>query len=44
MWVSLMNRKDQAMASFMVFKSRAEAKSGRKIRTLCMDRGGEFTA
>jgi hypothetical protein len=44
MWVSLMSSKDQAMASFMAFKSQAEAESRRKIRTLHRDRDGEFTA
>jgi transposase InsO family protein len=44
MWVSLMSSKDQAMASFMAFKSQAKAESRRKIRTLHRDRDGEFTA
>jgi hypothetical protein len=43
MWVSLMSSKDQALASFMAFKSQAEADSERKIGTLHMDRGEEFT-
>jgi transposase InsO family protein len=44
MWVSLMSSKDQAMTAFMAFKGRAEAESGRKLRTLRTDHGGEFTA
>jgi transposase InsO family protein len=44
MWVSLMSSKDQSMASFVAFKSRTEAESGRKLGTLCTDHGGEFTA
>jgi hypothetical protein len=43
MWVSLMSNKDQALASFVAFESWAEAESGRKIRTLHTNHGGEFT-
>jgi transposase InsO family protein len=43
MWDSLMSSKDQAMASFVLFKSRAKAKFVRKIGTFCTDHGGEFT-
>jgi hypothetical protein len=36
--------KDRAMAAFMMFKAQTEAKCGRKLETLCIDHGGEFTA
>jgi hypothetical protein len=43
MWISLMGSKDQDLASFMAFKSRAKAKSKKKVGTLCTYHGGEFT-
>ena len=36
--------KDEAAAAIKKFKMRAEAKSGKKLRTLRTDRGGEFTS
>jgi hypothetical protein len=37
MWISLMASKDQALVSFVTFRSQAEAESGRKVGTLCTD-------
>jgi transposase InsO family protein len=44
MWISLMASKDQALVSFVTFRSQAEAESGRKVGTLRTDCGGGFTA
>lgn len=44
MWVALLSSKDGAMAAFLNFQARVEAETGRKVGTLCTDRGGEFTA
>jgi hypothetical protein len=43
MWVVLLATKDEALATFITFKTRAEAEAGRKLGTLRTDRGGEFT-
>jgi transposase InsO family protein len=43
MWLMLLATKDEALAAFTAFQARAEAEAGRKIGTLCTDRGGEFT-
>jgi hypothetical protein len=44
MWLVLLATKDEALVAFTAFQVRAEAEAGRKIGTLCTDRGGEFTA
>jgi hypothetical protein len=44
MWLVLLAMKDEAFSAFTTFKARAEAEAGRKIGTLCTDRGGEFMA
>jgi transposase InsO family protein len=44
MWLVLLATKDEALAAFTAFQARAEAEAGRKIGTLRIDRGGEFTA
>jgi transposase InsO family protein len=44
MWLVLLATKDEALAAFTAFQVRAEAEAGRKIGTLCTDRGGEFMA
>ena len=36
--------KDEAPAAIKKFKMRAEAESGKKLRVLRTDRGGEFTS
>jgi hypothetical protein len=44
MWLVLLATKDEALAAFTAFQARAKAEAGRKIGTLCIDCGGEFTA
>jgi hypothetical protein len=44
MWLVLLATKDEALAAFTAFQTRAEAEAGRKIGTLHTDHGGEFTA
>ena len=44
MWLQLLTRKDKAAAAIKKFKTRAEAESGKKLRVLRIDRGGEFTS
>ena len=44
MWLQLLTSKDEAAAVIKKFKMRAEAKSGKKLRVLRTDRGGEFTS
>jgi IS30 family transposase len=44
MWLVLLAMKDDALAVFTAFQVRAEAEAGRKIGTICTDRGEEFTA
>jgi transposase InsO family protein len=43
MWLVLLATKDEALVAFTAFQAQAEAEAGRKIGTLCTDRGGEFT-
>jgi hypothetical protein len=43
MWLVLLATKDEALAAFTTFQAWAEVEAGRKIGTLCTDRGGEFT-
>ncbi|XP_066380101.1 uncharacterized protein [Miscanthus floridulus] len=43
MWLQLLTSKDEAAAMIKKFKIRAEAESGKKLRVLKTDRGGEFT-
>ena len=44
MWLQLLMSKDEAEAAIKKFKTRAEAESGKKLRVLRTDRGGEFTS
>ena len=44
MWLQLLTSKDEAVAVIKKFKARAEAESGKKLRVLRTDRGGEFTS
>ena len=44
MWLQLLTSKDEAAAAIKKFKMRAEAESGKKLRVLRTDRGGEFTS
>ena len=43
MWLQLLMSKDEA-AAIKKFKMHAEAESGKKLRVLRTDRGGEFTS
>lgn len=43
MWLQLLMSKDEAAAAIKKFETRAEAESGKKLRVLRTDRGGEFT-
>ena len=44
MWLQLLTSKDEAAAAIKKFKVRVEAESGKKLRMLRTDRGGEFTS
>ena len=43
MWLQLLTSKDEVAAVIKKFKMRAEAESGKKLRVLMTDHGGEFT-
>ena len=43
MWLQLLMSKDEAAEAIKKFKARVEAESGKKLRVLRTDRGGEFT-
>jgi hypothetical protein len=43
MWLTLLTTKDQAATAIKRFKAGAEVETGRKLRLLRTDRGGEFT-
>ena len=44
MWLQLLTSKDEAAVAIKKFKTRAEAKSGKKLLVLRTDQGGEFTS
>ena len=44
MWLQLLTSKDEAAAMIKKFKMHAEAESGKKLRVLRTDCGGEFTS
>ena len=44
MWVAMLPSKDRAGEAIKEIKAQAEGESGRKLGTLCTDRGGEFTS
>ena len=44
MWLQLLTSKTEAAEAVKKFKARAEAESGKKLRVLWTDRGGEFTS
>ncbi|WVZ79341.1 LOW QUALITY PROTEIN: hypothetical protein U9M48_026932 [Paspalum notatum var. saurae] len=44
MWLRLLTTKDQAAEAIKEIKARAEAETGKKLRVLRTDRGGEFTS
>ena len=43
MWLTLIASKDEAATAIKQFKARTEVESGRKLKALRTDRGGEFT-
>jgi transposase InsO family protein len=43
MWLCLLSSKDQTPAAIQRFKAAAEVESGRKLKVMCTDWGGEFT-
>jgi hypothetical protein len=44
MWLCLLAGKDQAPAAIRRFKAAAELETGRKLKVLRTDRGGEFNS
>ena len=44
MWVEMLQTKDQAFGFFKNIKLRAETESGKRLKGLRTDRGGEFTS
>ena len=44
MWLQLLTSKTEAAESVKKFKALAEVESGKKLRVLRTDRGGEFTS
>jgi transposase InsO family protein len=44
MWLHLLSSKDQVVAAIRNFQSAVEVESGRKLKVLRTDRGGEFTS
>jgi transposase InsO family protein len=44
MWLQLLTSKNEAAEAVKKFKARSEAESGKKLRVLRTDRGGEFTS
>ena len=44
MWLQLLTSKTEAAEAVKKFKARVEAKSGKKLRVLRTDHGGEFTS
>ena len=44
MWLQLLTSKDEAAEAIKKFKAHVEAESGKKLRVLRTDRGGEFTS
>jgi len=43
-WVYFLNKKSEVFSDFKKFKVAMEKDSGRKIKTMRTDRGGEFTS
>jgi hypothetical protein len=44
MWVKMLTTKDQAAEAMKQYQAAAEAETGRKLKVLRSDRGGEFTS
>ena len=44
MWVDFLKEKSEAFEKFKIFEKKVENESGVKIKSLRLDRGGEFTS
>jgi transposase InsO family protein len=44
MWVAMIPSKDHASTAIKDIQAQAEGESGLKLKALCTDHGGEFTA
>ena len=44
MWLHLLSSKDEAPAAIKEFQTQVETETGKKLRVLRTDRGGEFTS
>jgi hypothetical protein len=44
MWLILLSTKSDAARMIKQVQAQAEAECGKKLKVLCMDRGGEFTS
>jgi transposase InsO family protein len=44
MWLHLLSSKDEAPAAIKEFQAQVETETGKKLRVLRTDRGGEFTS
>ncbi|KAF8783882.1 hypothetical protein HU200_000329 [Digitaria exilis] len=44
MWLTLLSSKDEAATAIKHFKARVETETGKKLKVLRTDRGGEFTS
>ena len=43
-WVYFLHKKDEAFACFKDWKTYVEKESGKQVKALCADKGGEFTS
>ena len=43
-WVYFLKSKDQVFEKFLVWKAMVEKSTGRKLKAICTDNGGEFTS
>jgi transposase InsO family protein len=41
-WVAFLKRKDEAFEKFKIFKSLTETQTGKRLKAVRSDRGGEF--
>ena len=44
MWLTLLSSKAEVVEAIKRFKARVESESGKKLKVLRTDRGGEFTS
>jgi len=43
-WVAFLKEKSEAFAKFKIFKALTENQTGRKVKAIRFDRGGEFSS